>query len=103
MDKDDAEKDLPSGSQAPSSGAAAGENQAGNGAETLRNSRRLLSSVEAVPEWLKQRYPISSEHTTVHVVHVTQTLPHFQVRLGAGKRFNGQNLGFKNRFFVYYC
>ena len=69
----------------------------GDGEETaeqvMRTSRRALSSCTSVPGWLQERYPMPEETTVVHVVHTSKMLPHFQVRLGSGRTFQGKILG----------
>ncbi|CAE7218363.1 unnamed protein product, partial [Symbiodinium sp. CCMP2456] len=80
------------GGAASSSGATAAEgaeaataaDEEGQG-ERLRESRRALSSVDAVPAWLAEKYEMPSSCMVVHVVHTGRTLPHFQVRLGSGR------------------
>lgn len=52
-----------------------------------------MSSCNPVPEWLQERHPMPDDVIVTHLVHTSKMLPHFQVRLGSGKLFQGKILG----------
>ena len=58
-----------------------------------RESRRLLSTCTAVPEEVRARYSMRPDVTVSHVTHRNSTLPHIQVRLPPGERWENKLLG----------
>ena len=63
-----------------------------NADERQRASRRLVSTAEGIPSYLHEKYSMPSTIKVVHVVHKTNTLPHFQVKLANGTIFEGKKL-----------
>ena len=53
-------------------------------AEHERESRKSISNAVAIPQFLKDKFPMPSDVVVTHVQHRTKTLPHFQARLPAG-------------------
>eukprot|EP00439_Symbiodinium_sp_Y106_P055968 s607_g7.t2 len=62
------------------------------GEQKIRESRKAMSSCNPVPDWLQSRYHMPDDCIVTHLVHTTKMLPHFQVRLGSGKTYEGKIL-----------
>ena len=62
-------------------------------AEQERASRKSISNAVAIPQFLKDRFPMPSDIVIVHVQHRTRTLPHFQAKLPMGQLFENKQLG----------
>ncbi|CAE7852610.1 ASAH1, partial [Symbiodinium microadriaticum] len=56
----------------------------GMDAEQERESRKSISNAVAIPQFLKDRFPMPPDIQVVHVQHRTKTLPHFQAKLPTG-------------------
>ena len=82
----------PDRSQEPASaaGPAAGTSQS-----TTRESRRLLSTCMAIPDDIRAKYLMRTDCVVTHVTHRSNTLPHIQVRLPQGQKFEGKQPGMK--------
>ena len=62
------------------------------GEQKIRESRKAMSSCNPVPDWLQSRSHMPDDCIVTHLVHTTKMLPHFQVRLGSGKTYEGKIL-----------
>ncbi|CAE7186234.1 unnamed protein product, partial [Symbiodinium necroappetens] len=57
--------------------------------ERKRASRRLLSSCQAVPGFLTEKFKMRDDVVVSHVEHRSNVLPHFQVRLPGDEKYEG--------------
>ena len=80
----------PSSSTEPATARAADADAAGQ--SKIRESRRLLSTCMAVPEDIRAMYNMRADCVVSHVTHRNNTLPHIQVRLPPGERFQNKQL-----------
>ena len=65
----------------------------GMDAEQERESRKSISNAVAIPQFLKDRFPMPPDIQVVHVQHRTKTLPHFQAKLPTGQLFEHKQPG----------
>ncbi|CAE7442053.1 unnamed protein product [Symbiodinium microadriaticum] len=64
--------------------------------ERKRASRRLLSSCQAVPGFLTEKFKMRDDVVVSHVEHRSNVLPHFQVRLPGDEKYEGKPRGCRN-------
>ncbi|OLQ01518.1 Acyl-CoA-binding protein [Symbiodinium microadriaticum] len=59
--------------------------------ERKRASRRLLSSCQAVPGFLTEKFKMRDDVVVSHVEHRSNVLPRFQVRLPGDEKYEGKH------------
>ena len=57
----------------------------------MQKSRKLISTCTNVEPWLLDRFPLDSREVVIaHVIHKTNMLPHFQIRLCSNASHDGK-------------
>ena len=57
----------------------------------MQKSRKLISTCTNVEPWLLERFPLDAgDVVIVHVIHKTNMLPHFQIRLCSNASHDGK-------------
>ena len=60
----------------------------------IHKSRKLISTCTNVEPWLLERFPLDSGEVVIaHVIHKTNMLPHFQIRLCSNATHDGKCSG----------
>ena len=95
-----ANNEMPEGATGPSSSTGPASTRAADAGPSsdskIRESRRLLSTCTALPEDIRGMYSMRADCVVSHVTHRNHTLPHIQVRLPQGEKYQNKQPGLRS-------